>query len=334
MNLLLTSVGRRSYLVNYFIEALAGDGRVYAANHIVSAAFPAADETVLTPLIYDKTYIPFLLDYCNKNRIELLISLFDIDLPILAAHRAEFEKIGTTVVVSDPKVIEICNDKWKTYGFLLEQGLRAPGTYLTLESAKRALKEGAVCWPLMVKPRWGMGSLAIYEAEDEEELDVFFRKSHKKIGEGYLKYEAGQDMEHCVIIQEKLIGQEYGLDVINDLNGSYQTTVQKQKYAMRSGETDCAQTVSIEELEVLGQTVSERLRHRGNLDMDVFKTKSGFVVLEMNARFGGGYPFSHMAGVNLPEAVVRWKKGLPVEKELLTPEIGVRSQKDIRLTRI
>ena len=29
-------------------------------------------------------------------------------------------------------------------------------------------------------------------------------------------------------------------------------------------------------------------------------------ILEMNARFGGGYPFSHMAGVNLPKAIIHW----------------------------
>jgi len=334
MNLLLTSVGRRSYLVDYFKEALAGEGLVHAANNIVSAAFPAADRTVLTPLIYDGGYIPFLLDYCRENRIDLLISLFDIDLPVLAAHRQEFERIGTTVVVSDLEVVETCNDKWKTYEFLRAHELPAPATYLTVESAVEAVRKGELHYPLMVKPRWGMGSLAIYEADDEEELEVFFRKSRKKITESYLRYEADQDFNHCVIIQEKLEGEEYGLDVINDLEGTYQTTVQKRKYAMRSGETDCAETVQEEALETLGRTVSELFCHRGNLDMDVFQVNGRFVILEMNARFGGGYPFSHMAGVNLPEAIVRWKKGLSVDRRLLTPETGVRSQKDIRLIRI
>lgn len=334
MNLLLTSVGRRSYLVDYFREALKGEGLVHAANHVVSAAFPAADRTVLTPLIYDCGYIPFLLDYCRENRIDLLISLFDIDLPVLAAHRDEFERIGTTVVVSDPETVEICNDKWKTCEFLKRQDLPAPATFLTVEGALEAVERGEICFPVMVKPRWGMGSLAIYEADDAEELRVFFRKSHKKITETYLKYEAGQDPEHCVIIQEKLKGGEYGLDVINDLEGRYQTTVQKKKYAMRSGETDCAKTVRIEALEELGRTVSGLFRHRGNLDMDVFYTDGRFVILEMNARFGGGYPFSHMAGVNLPEAMIKWKQGQDVDQAVLTPEIGVRSQKDIRLIRL
>ena len=34
MNILLTSAGRRTYLVEYFKEALAGHGKVYASNSI------------------------------------------------------------------------------------------------------------------------------------------------------------------------------------------------------------------------------------------------------------------------------------------------------------
>ena len=54
----------------------------------------------------------------------------------------------------------------------------------------------------------------------------------------------------------------------------------------------------------------------------------------MNARFGGGYPFSHAAGVNLPLAIVKWLKGESVKPELLTADIGVMSQKDIRIVQL
>ena len=44
--------------------------------------------------------------------------------------------------------------------------------------------------------------------------------------------------------------------------------------------------------------------------MDIFKTKAGkCCVLEMNARFGGGFPFSYLAGVDMPKAIIMWLKG-------------------------
>lgn len=65
-----------------------------------------------------------------------------------------------------------------------------------------------------------------------------------QIKNSYLKYESNKNLNESVIIQERLSGQEYGLDVINDLNRSHQNTIVKMKHAMRSGETDCAEIVN------------------------------------------------------------------------------------------
>jgi carbamoyl-phosphate synthase large subunit len=64
MNILLTSVGRRSYLVKYFKEALGKDGEVHVSNSIaITPSFIYADKSVVTPLIYENGYIPFLLNF-------------------------------------------------------------------------------------------------------------------------------------------------------------------------------------------------------------------------------------------------------------------------------
>ena len=330
-NILLTSAGRRSYLVDYFKEALGDEGLVHAANSEECTALLTADRAVLTPLIYDKEYIPFLLKYCKENQISLLISLFDIDLPVLAAHRKAFSDAGVELAVSDEETVRIYNDKWDTCQFLRRNHLPVPRTFLSLQDAERAAEKGEVSWPLMVKPRWGMGSLSIFQADDREELEVFYRKALSEIRTSYLRYEACQDEEECILIQEKLEGVEYGLDVINDLNGNYCNTIPKRKKAMRSGETDSAETVDSKELKKLGETVSHLLRHRGNLDMDVFQSGGMYYILEMNARFGGGYPFSHAAGVNLPKAIISWAQGREADPEWLKARAGVWAMKDIRI---
>ncbi|MBQ8921274.1 MAG: ATP-grasp domain-containing protein [Oscillospiraceae bacterium] len=333
LNLLFTSVGRRSYLVEYFRAAMGGKGKICVANSSEkSPAFLVADEAVVTPLIYDDNYIPFLLDYCKKNQIDAIISLFDIDLPILSQNKAKFAEIGTKIVVSEPEAIHRCNDKWVTYQDLLQNGFHVPKTFLSPEEALDAVKSGSISFPLMVKPRWGMGSIAVFEAENEEELLVFFKKVRNSIMQTYLKYESKQTLDACVLIQEKIKGQEYGLDIINDLSGNYVNTICKMKYAMRSGETDCAVTVDDPALRAVGESLSKYMKHIANLDVDIFKTEDQIYVLEMNARFGGGYPFSHVAGVNLPLAIVKWLRGEEVDAEILQPKIGIMAQKDIRMT--
>ena len=323
-------------MVEYFRSALREcGGEIHVMNSSpISPAFKVADRATVSPLIYEDNYIPFLLNYCKENSIDALIPLFDVDLPVLSKHEEMFRRIGTRVIVSGPDVINICNDKWKTYTFLCENRFQAPRTMLSVEEAVSGISKGEMRYPLIVKPRWGMGSMNVLSADNEEELRVIYKKVRRELFNTYLKYESDTSKDCCVIIQEKLNGQEYGLDVINDLDGNYRTTIVKQKIAMRAGETDCAVTVDNGDIKELGERLGKKLRHIGNLDVDVFFSGKSAYVLEMNARFGGGYPFSHVAGVDLPGALICWLQGKEINKDILTEKIGVTAQKDIKLLRL
>ena len=330
MNILLTSVGRRTYLIEYFKEAMQGIGGVFASNSEYTYSLSHADEYVITPIIYDETYISFLIDYCKKNNITSIISLFDIDLYILSKNKKEFEKNGIFVVVSDEKTIEICNDKWKTYEFFIQNKINCPKTFKSLEETKLAIQQGNLNYPIVIKPRWGMGSIGIFIAEDEDELNFFTKKIYHQIFNSYLKYESSQEKEECILFQEKINEIEYGLDVFNDFNSNLVSVVAKKKIAMRAGETDVAKTVSPEIYNDIAIKLSKGLKHIGNLDVDIFKTvDDNIFVLELNCRFGGQYPFSHLAGVNYPKQIVKWLLGEDTDKSLLVAKENVLSCKDL-----
>ena len=99
--------------------------------------------------------------------------------------------------------------------------------------------------------------------------------------------------------------EEFGLDIFNNLDGKYITTTVKKKLAMRSGETDIAKVVENNALNDIGRKIGEDLKHIGNLDMDILISGEKAYIIDMNARFGGGYPFTHSAGVNELEAIIR-----------------------------
>lgn len=331
MNILLTSVGRRIYLVEWFKEALGNTGLLHVANSVVTPTFLAADKSVVSPLIYDSTYIDFILNYCVTNDIGAVISLFDIDLPVLSRSRDAFAAHGIQVLVSNPEAIELCNDKWKTYEFLKGNGIACPKTWLSPDDMISDLCRLEGNFPVIIKPRWGMGSIGVFRADDESELRTMYTAAREKVFVSYLKYESAIDADRCILIQELLEGQEYGLDVINDLDGRFVTTVVKKKLAMRAGETDSASVVGSDELFEIGRRLSLALKHRGNLDVDVFMTSEGPQILEMNARFGGGYPFSHLSGVNLPRQIVSWLSGGKTDPANFTHRCGVSFQKEITL---
>lgn len=334
MNILLTSVGRRAYMVKYFKEALDGNGAVHVCNSDdKTVAFHYADKAVVSPLIYDDGYIPFLLDYCEKNHIDVLLSLFDIDLLVLAKNKERFAQIGTKVIVSDERLIEICNDKWKTYQFLKENGFHVPKTYLTLQKVMLALDSGEIHYPIIVKPRFGCGSIGLSVAEDEIALLYYFRRNTCVISKSYLKYESSSvGVDEQILYQECLNGQEYGADIINDLNGALQNIIVKKKIAMRAGETDIAELVNVPVISDELSRLSQMTKHIANMDCDVFMVDGVPYILEMNARFGGGYPFSHMGGCDLPKAIVQWCEGEGIEKKLLQARMGLRAYKELTIT--
>lgn len=322
MNILFTCAGRRTYLLKYFKENMQSGDKVVATDMQLSApALQAADIKIQVPAVYDPQYVDITLGICKEHKIDALISLNDLELPILAENKAKFEALGVTVIVSDPDVIDICFDKYKTAQWVESIGLNAPKTYVTLASAKEALAKGEISFPLFMKPRWGSGSIGLETIDDMEELDIYYHLLMKKIKKTILAT-ASVGNEY-IMIQEKLTGNEFGLDVMNDLKGINMGVSVKQKLAMRAGETDKAITEDLPEVREIGATIGRNLKHIGNLDVDIMQRASGdYCVLELNPRFGGGYPFSYEAGVNLPKAILGWLKGENVDPAMLQPEYG------------
>jgi len=322
MNILFTCAGRRTYLLRYFKENLSERDKVVATDlQLTAPALQVADVKIQVPAVYDPKYVDITLDICKEQGIDALLSLNDLELPVLAENKGRFKAIGVKVIVSDPAVIDIAFDKYKTAQWVESLGLNAPKTYLRLEDAKRALAKGDISFPLFMKPRWGSGSIGLETIDDMEELDIYYHLLMKKIKKTILATASIGD--EYIMIQEKLTGKEFGLDVMNDLEGNNVGVSVKQKLAMRAGETDKAITVDIPEVYEMGKKIGENLHHIGNLDVDIMQRANGdFCVLELNPRFGGGYPFSYEAGVNLPKAIIQWIKGEKVDASILVPEIG------------
>ena len=334
MNILFTCAGRRTYLLKYFKENLSEGDKVVATDMQLSApALQAADVKIQVPAVYDPNYVDITLNICKEQQIDVLLSLNDLELPILAENKARFETLGVKVVVSDPEVIDICFDKYKTAQWVEALGLNAPKTYVRLEDAKKALATGEISFPLFMKPRWGSGSIGLESIADMEELDIYYHLLFKKIKKTILATASVGD--EYIMIQEKLTGAEFGLDVMNDLEGNNVGVSVKQKLAMRAGETDKAVTRDLPEVREMGRKIGQALKHIGNLDVDIMQRANGdYCVLELNPRFGGGYPFSYEAGVNMPKAIIAWAKGETVDPAILMPEYGKMFSKNDYLMEI
>jgi carbamoyl-phosphate synthase large subunit len=303
MNILFSCVGRRSYNVKYFRNHLGPQDRIIGtSNTPFTPAFSACDLGVLMPDIASVSYIPTVIRLCQEQDVTGLLSFFDPDVDSLSRHRDELRAIGVVPIVPSPEVSAICFDKYRTFLFLREKGWEAPETFIDLEQARMALNDSTATYPLVIKPRCGFGSQNLFYARNGRELEVFFHYA--------------PDM----LIQEKLQGTEYHLDICAGLDGKVLSVVPKRKITMRDGETDQAETSDDPALIDVGVAIGVQLGKLGlvgPLDVDLFVRDKRILILELNPRFGGGYPLAHRAGADFPRLILKMIRGEPV-----VPEVG------------
>ncbi len=306
-NILFTCVGKRNYLLRYFKDALKGKGKVIAVdNQKYAAASTDADIFIQVPNINDNKYISVLQSIINQYNVKAVISLNDFELPILSNNKALLEKNGAKVIVSDHYVVNTAFDKWKTHQFITSLGLNSPKTYVDFDKALSDIKENILSFPIVLKPRFGSGSIGVEICEDLEELELSYQLQKKKLKRSKDYKERTEEIKYGILIQEKLNGKEHGFDIVNNFEGDYFDTFLREKIAMRYGETDKAKSVIDETFNSLSIKVANNLRHIGCMDGDVFLVGEDWFFLELNPRFGGGYPFSHEAGANIAAVYLDW----------------------------
>jgi carbamoyl-phosphate synthase large subunit len=306
MKILLSSVGRRGYLVRFFKEAIGSQGQIWGGdNSKYTAAFDYCDKKVLLPNVTDPKYVDTLIDFCLENKIDMVVPLIDPELEVMAARRERFYDAGIMAVVSPLETVQIAFDKYLTCKFAKENNIAAPETVVTIEDAKALLSAGKMNWPLVVKPRRGSASSDITYCETEGRLRWAF--------------------ENCPMpmIQEYIDGKEYGYDLFCDRQYRPVSVFCKLKLMMRAGETDKAVSTDDKTLTAFGKRIAESMRIFGPADVDVMVGTDGPKLLEINPRFGGGYPCSHLAGAAFPQKLIAICRNEPPRSDIGSCPAGV-----------
>lgn len=296
MNILICSVGRRVKLIEYFKSELRKiNGKVIAVDcDPTAAALYCADFYEVVPRIDHPEYIDNIRNICKKYKISSLISLIDPELPLLASVKEEFDKENIHVIVSDKNIIDVCFDKYSTFTFLQENEMPSVQTYIDVEMVIQDLNNGKISFPLIVKPRKGSASIGINKVETVEELSLF------------------QNQSKDIIFQPFIEGEEFGIDCYIDLITNETTNIFiKRKITMRAGETDKSIAIKDFALKELINKLMHTLKPVGPIDIDCFKTRDGYIISEVNPRFGGGYIHAHEMGQNFVENIINNLLGQP-----------------------
>ncbi len=295
---LFTTVGRRAELVKAFKESYEWHGvksRVFGVDIAPSLA-PASyfvDRCFKVPKAKDEGYVDSLLAICEAEKVDLLIPLFEPEFLLLDERHPEFARINTFLLLSECRVIETCSDKFKTYQFFINNGIKTPNTCLPEDLPEM------ITYPLFIKPRTGMGSRGAQKVESFEQLEFILRHNS-----GFL-------------IQEYIPGKEYTLDILADLQGKVLSVVPRERLEVRAGEVSKSRTLYRSDLIEQGKRIVEQLGAIGPITVQCIDNGTDLYWIEINPRFGGGVPLSIRAGVDYPYLLYQM-----LQKQSVKPLLG------------
>jgi len=251
------------------------------ANPSLSAACHLADESAKLPRADDASFLPELFNLCSSKNIELVIPTIDTELLVLARAREEFEKNGVALLVSDETLVTRCRDKRKTAELFAEIGVSIPKIYSPDDHP----------FPVFVKPIDGSSSKGLYIARTPEDLPQ--------------KVYSDENSIFCELIPSENYF-EVTVDSYHDKQGLLKEFVPRLRIETRSGEVSKSKTIAGPFLTDLESALSRLKGARGCITSQFFvnRTSNKLIGIEINPRFGGGYPLSYFAGANFPRSIL------------------------------
>jgi len=289
LSVLFTCIGRRVSLLNCFRRA-TGQLKINASffgtdTTELSSALQLCDKSFLVKPITHPDYIKQLLTIVKTNKVKLLVPTVDLDLKLLARNKPKFAAMGCCVLISTPKVVDICQDKRKTYRFLLKNGFDTPFTI----SVRTALSKKKLNWPCFLKPWDGYASRGNAVVKNRKELLFFAKRIPNPICQEFIK------------------GTEHTCDVYVDFSMKVRCVVPRKRIEVRAGEVSKAQVVKhLRVMSEAARLVETLGAGPGVITLQLFLTDDDNVkFIEINPRFGGGIPLSIKAGANFPKWILQ-----------------------------
>lgn len=286
-NILLTSAGRRVSLVKFFKIELSNffpDAKVFTSdsNPEYSSACRVSDGFFKVPRLSESNYLEQLLQIVLQNNIKLIIPTIDTELILLSQNINFFEEKGVKILISDLNLIKQFRDKRETHRFFEQYNIKFAKEY-----SKTNYK-----LPLYIKPYDGSRSVDNYIIRAKEDLTEYHFNNEKLM---FLEY-----LDHNKY-------SEFTLDLYYDRNSNLKCLVPRKRIEVREGEVNKAITKDAFFISEIWKEMNYVKGFRGCITFQVFLNNetNDIYGIEINPRFGGGYPLSYLAGANYPKWIIQ-----------------------------
>ncbi len=286
-NILITSAGKRVALTKYFKETLNRffpESKVFITdmNPEMAPVSYVCDGFFKVPRVTAPEYPAVLLKICEENKVGMIIATIDTELLLLADLKELFREKGIHVIVSNKTFITMCRDKRNTGAFFEAHGLRVP----------KEIDKYNPTFPLFAKPYDGSLSINLHLIKTSDELTKEIMNDPKLLFMEYI---------------DKSVYKEYTVDMYYGKDNKVKCIVPRERIEIRAGEINKGRTAKNEIVDFIKDKLGCIEGCVGSICLQLFfhpETKD-MVGIEINPRFGGGYPLSYACGGNFPELLIR-----------------------------
>lgn len=277
------------------------------------------DKYYQVPPISDDSYIDAILDICKKEKVDIYFPTISAEISKIALRKSEFDEIGVKVSISNPKSVEIANDKLLTYQTLEKAGLPVPKYYgvKSVEDFIEGCKYmGYPEKPVCIKIVDGSGSRGVRIIDSKKSrYDIF---ANEKPNSFYTSYDdmlsilkSAKSLRQMMLV-EFMHGPEYTVDLLAEKGetlyiGGRENVVSLMSIAMESvvKKDDAAFKIA--------RDVVKLLEMDGNVGFDFMRNDNGDpVLMDINPRTTATIALFAAAGLDLRYLRIKQLLGEPL----------------------
>ncbi len=229
------------------------------------------DEGYICPYAADNQFIPWVIDFCNKHKIDIIFTGVEENIIQLAKNQKLISSGTPAIFISSSyEQLIIGQDKYLTCEFLRNSGCNHPEYQLWYDIDTSIQFADRVGYPIIAKPRNGKSAQGIH-----------FLKSISDI-------QSYSNLKNYVL--EQYIGNEdseYTVGCYVNKNGELQELI-PMKRKLHNGTTVWAKTIRNQAITEECKKICNAFMPRGPINIQMRMDEDGKpVCFEMNVRFSG-----------------------------------------------
>lgn len=264
-----------------------------------------AKEKIVFNKKFGKTYLDYGADIIRKGNFDIVVPTGDKTAIYLARKKIELQKYSK-IAVNDEETFQYAINKYLTMKICMSKGISAPYTLGDDDDIIEEVKKGNLSFPVVVKPKTGLGSIGFRIIQSEIELNEFLNE---------------YDGANGPLLIQEYISQgdypQYRADLFRTHDGYYKAAIVGEVtrwYPLDGGSGIHIITVHNDTIIENCMKLLDAINWNGYANLDiVWDEKSNSPkILEINGRVGASIKQDYVAGINISELILQNEIGLPI----------------------